>query len=187
MKKIINKILKILIHKAYPQFKRRKGYASYGLIFKRFFVMQKIVGFNREVPWPVHFTSVIKGWEMIEKGICSDPGDNNGIYINANGGLKLGNNVNIGSSSSLTTVNHDKYDHRKQGRKKGIVIGNNVWIGVNCSIVAGITIGDNVTIGAGCTIRQDIPSNTVVVGKSDSLELIPKREYEWDCTKEELM
>ena len=149
--------------------------------------MQKILGFNRNVPWPVHFTSVVFGWEKIEKGICCDPGDNNGIYINAHGGLKLGNNVNIGSNSSILTRNHYKYDHRKEGFKRGIIIGNNVWIGANCVITAGVTIGDNVTIGAGCVIRQDIPSNVTVITKRDNLDFIPKRAYEWDCTQEELM
>lgn len=188
MKNLINLISKIIIHWAYPQFKRQKGYQTYWAIFKRYFFLQKIIGFNRNVPWPVHFTTLIYGWECIEKGICCDPGDNPGLYINATGGLKLGNNVNIGANTSITTTNHYKYDHRKQGYKKGITIGNNVWIGANCSLVAGITIGDNVTIGAGCSIRQDIPSNVVVVEKSDSLELIPKKKnYEWDCTLDELM
>ncbi|KAA6301421.1 MAG: hypothetical protein EZS26_002408 [Candidatus Ordinivivax streblomastigis] len=113
MKKIINAILKPIIHWAYPQFKRRKGYASYITVFKRYFILQKIIGFNRPIPWPVHFTTTIYCWEKIEKGICCDPGDNLGIYINASGGLKLGNNVNIGANSSLTTTNHYKYDHRK--------------------------------------------------------------------------
>jgi acetyltransferase-like isoleucine patch superfamily enzyme len=187
MKKIINIILKIIIHRAYPQFKRRKGYCTYGHIFKDYFILQKIVGFNRRIPWPVHFTTTIKGWEHIEKGICCDPGDNNGIYINAYGGLKLGNNVTIGSNSAIMTTNHHKYDHRKLGFKKGIVIGNNVWIGVNCCITAGVTIGDNVTIGAGCVIRQDIPSNVTVIMKNDNLDFLPKRAYEWDCTQEKLM
>ena len=187
MKKIINSILKLIIHWAYPQFKRQKGYASYGHIFKRYFFMQKVIGLNRSVPWPVHFTSTIYSWDRIEKGICCDPGDNPGIYINASGGLKLGNNVAIAANTTITTTNHFKYDHRKSSSKR-VVIGNNVWIGANCSIVAGVTIGDNVIVGAGCTIRQDIPSNVVVVGKPDCLEFIPKkREYEWDCTKEELM
>jgi len=187
IKKIIDYLLKKLIHRAYPQFKRQVGYTSYTTVFKRYFVMQKIIGINRKVPWPVHFTSVIRDWEKIEKGICCDPGDNNGIYINAYGGLKLGNNVNIGSNSSIMTSNHYKYDHRKRGFKQGITIGNNVWIGANCVITAGVTIGDNVTIGAGCVIRQDIPSNVTVITKSDNLDLIPKRAYEWDCTQEELM
>ncbi len=187
-KKIIDFFLKRLIRIAYPQFKRRVGYASYLHIFRHYFVMQKIFGFNRKVPWPVHFTSRIIGWQYIEKGICSDPGDNLGIYINATGGLKLGNNVNIGANTSITTTNHYKYDHRKLGYKKGIIIGSNVWIGANCSITAGVTIGDNVTIGAGCAVREDVPSDMVVISKSECLELIPKKKpYEWDCTQGELM
>jgi acetyltransferase-like isoleucine patch superfamily enzyme len=95
--------------------------------------------------------------------------------------------VNLGPNISITTTNHNKYDDRKLGLKKGVIIGSNVWIGANCAITAGVSIGDNLTIGAGCVIRQDIPSNVVVLGKSDNLEFIPKREYEWNCTKEELM
>ncbi len=188
IKKLLNVLIKKLMLRAYPQFKRQVGYASHGFIFKRYYIMQKILGFNKNVPWPVHFTSMIIGWEKIEKGICCDPGDNIGIYINASGGLKLGNNVNIGQNTTITTTNHNKYDHRKLGYKTGIIIGNNVWIGANCSITAGVTIGDNVVIGAGCTIRENVPSNTVVISKSECLEYIPKKKsYEWDCTKDELM
>ena len=50
------------------------------------------------IPCPVDFISKVVGWESIQKGICSDPGDNPGIYINAGGGLTLGNNVNIGQN-----------------------------------------------------------------------------------------
>jgi len=188
MKKIINAILKPVIHLVYPQFKRQKGYGSYGWIFKEFFIMQKIIGFNRRIPWPVHFTTVIRSWEKIEKGICCDPGDNRGIYINASGGLKFGNDVEIGPNTTIVTVNHYKYDYRKNGFKMGITIGNHVWIGSNCVITAGVNIGDNVVIGAGSVIRQDVPSNTIVMGKADNLEFVAKKKpYEWDCTKEELM
>ena len=186
--KLFTPFLRWLIHKAYPQFKRQEGYMTYWDVFRRYYVMQKIVGFNRHVPWPVHFTSLVVGWDKIEKGICCDPGDNLSLYINASGGLKLGNNVGISHHVVLATINHYKYDHRKAGFKKGIVIGNNVWIGSNCTILPGVTIGDNVTIGAGCTIREDIPSNMVVVTNSNILEFIPKtKEYEWDCTQERVM
>jgi len=188
MKWLINSIVKPIIRLAYPQFKRQIGYASYWSIFRDFFILQKIVGFNRRVPWPVHFTSVIRDWQKIEKGICCDPGDNRGIYINAGGGLKFGNDVEIGPNVVIATLNHSKYDNRKTGLKKGIIIGNNVWIGANCVITAGVTIGNNVVIGAGCVIRQDIPSNTIVIGKADNLDFIPKTKvYEWDCTTDKLM
>ena len=144
MKKLLKSILiffddtlfRILVKYIYPKYQRpRQGYAYNYDILRRYFFMQKIMGFNRRVPWPVDFRSKILGVEHIEKGIMCDPGDNIGIYINAYGGLTLGNNVNIGQNTIITTTNHDIYDHRKISDKKGVTIGDNVWIGANCCIV----------------------------------------------------
>lgn len=44
------------------------------------------------------------------------------------------------------------------------VIGNNVSLGANVTIIGGIRIGDNVTIGAGSVVVKDVPDNAVVVG-----------------------
>jgi acetyltransferase-like isoleucine patch superfamily enzyme len=160
-----------------------KGYQ----VLMQYFWAQKIFRINGSVPWPVDFRSKIVDWPNIDKGICCDPGDNPGIYINASGGLKLGNNVNIGQNTILTTTNHYKDDHRKKSHTQGITIGDNVWIGANVSIVAGTTIGDNVTIGAGCFVQGDIPSNSTVILSQATLEIIPKtKPYEWDCTQDEL-
>ena len=196
MKKFIKSILIIfddsvfrwIVKWIYPKYQRpRKGYSYNFIILKKYFFMQKIMGFNRNVPWPVDFRSKILGFKNIKKGIMCDPGDNIGIYINAYGGLKLGNNVNIGQNTIITTTNHNIYDHRKIGQKKGITIGDNVWIGANCSIVAGVKIGNNVTIGAGCTIRKNIPTNSLVIQKNNSIEINEKKSYKWDCLKEELL
>lgn len=45
-----------------------------------------------------------------------------------------------------------------------VKIGNNVFIGMNSTILKGITIGNNVVIGANSLINKDIPDNSVVVG-----------------------
>ncbi len=181
-------IFRIIVKWVYPKYTRqRTGYIYNFQILQKYFFMQKIIGFNRNVPWPVDFRSKILGHEYIKKGIMCDPGDNIGIYINAYGGLILGNNVNIGQNTVITTTNHDIYDHRKISTKKmGVMIGNNVWIGANCSIVAGVKIGNNVTIGAGCVIRKNIPSNTIVIHRDNQLTLIKKKKYNWDCTQEVL-
>ena len=181
-------VFRLLVKISYPQYKRpRKGYVYHFDVIRRYFFMQKIIGFNRHVPWPVDFRSKILGTEHIQKGIMCDPGDNIGIYINAYGGLKLGNNVNIGQNTTITTTNHNIYDHRKTGEKKGITIGDNVWIGANCCIVAGVTIGSNVTIGAGCTIRKNIPSNSLVIQSENSIIINKKKPYNWNCLNEELL
>ena len=183
-------ILRSIVKFTYPAYKRQRfGYLKNYQLLSKFFFFQKIIGFNRSVPWPVDRKSTIIGWQFIKKGICCDPGDNPGIFINATGGLKLGNNVNIGPNTVIVTSNHNKYDHRKVTDVKGVVIGNNVWIGGNCTIVAGVTIGDEVTIGAGCVITKDIPPKcTVLINNEVSLIIKPKSmDYQWDCTKEELL
>ena len=197
MKKLLKSILllfddsifRYLVKFLYPKYQRpRKGYQYNFQILKRYFFFQKILRINGNVPWPVDFRSEVHGVEFIEKGICCDPGDNLGISIFAEGGLKLGNNVNIGQNTCINTTNHYKYDHRKMSYTKGVEIGDNVWIGSNCSIVAGTKIGNNVTIGAGCVIKGEIPDNCTVVQSSSQLEIIPKtKPYEWDCTKEDLI
>ncbi|MGQ1946672.1 acyltransferase [Geofilum sp. OHC36d9] len=177
-----------LVKFIYPKYQRpRKGYMRHYKVLWQYFFMQKIMGFNRPVPWPVDFRSKIKGWQFIEKGIMCDPGDNPGLYINAYGGLKMGDNVSIGANTIIVTTNHNKYDHRKQSLKKGITIGNNVWIGANCVILAGTIIGNEVTIGAGCVISGKIPSKSTVVRGNNHIQIIPKeKDYEWDIYQETL-
>jgi len=180
-------IFKWIVKWLYPQYRRRKGYQKNINILLRYAIPQKIFRINGSVPWPVDFRSKISGWQYIEKGICCDPGDNPGLYINASGGLKLGNNVAIAANTTITTTNHDMYDHRKISKVKGVEIGDNVWIGANCSIVAGVKIGNNVTIGAGCVIRKSIPDNSIVVMDEKGLRIIKKKPYRWNVLEEELI
>ncbi|MBI1307625.1 MAG: acyltransferase [Bacteroidetes bacterium] len=156
----------------------------YHEVFRRYFFFQKILRINGSVPWPVDFRSKVISWELIEKGTCTEPGDNPGNYINASGGLKIGHNVLLGPNVIIATTNHYKYDHRKTSHTKGVEIGDNVWIGANCCIVAGTKIGSNVTIGASCYISGEIPSNCTVSQDSSLLKIIPKtRDFEVDVTK----
>jgi len=177
-----------IVRIVYPQYKRPvTGYMKHYKMLYKYFFMQKVLGFNRHVPWPVDFRSTILGWEYIKKGIIADPGDNLGTYINAYGGLEIGDNVGFGPNLTIVTTNHYKYDQRKISYTKGVKIGSNVWIGANCVILAGTEIGDEVTIGAGCVISGNIPSKCTVTRGDNSLKIIPKtKDYEWDIYKETL-
>lgn len=44
------------------------------------------------------------------------------------------------------------------------VIGNNVSVGANATVIGGVKIGDNVTIAAGAVVVKDVPDNCVVAG-----------------------
>lgn len=45
-----------------------------------------------------------------------------------------------------------------------VIIGNNVWIGGNVTILPGVIIGDNSVIGAGAVVTKDVSANCVVAG-----------------------
>lgn len=45
-----------------------------------------------------------------------------------------------------------------------VIIGNNVWMGMNSTILKGVKIGDNVIIAAGAVVTKSIPSGCVVAG-----------------------
>ena len=45
-----------------------------------------------------------------------------------------------------------------------VVIGNNVFVGMNTTILKGVHIGNNVVIGANSLVNKDIPDNCVAAG-----------------------
>ncbi len=45
-----------------------------------------------------------------------------------------------------------------------ITVGNNVYFGVNTTILPGVNIGNRVIIGAGSIVTKDIPDNSVAAG-----------------------
>ncbi len=154
-----------IINWAYPQYYRPKyGYTKYNKMFFQFVIPQKILGINRSVPWPVHFTSKVRGAERIQKGIICDPGDNIGVYIQAMNGIIMGSNVGISPGCKIVSANHNNDDHWKHDDAPPIRIGNHVFIYANSVVLPGVQIGDNVVIGAGSVVNKDIPSNSIAVG-----------------------
>lgn len=81
--------------------------------------------------------------------------------------VTFGNNVFLGPNCGFYTAEHpiDPIERNKLLEyAKPIIVGDNVWIGGNVTVIAGVTIGDNVTIGAGSVVVKDIPSNSIAVG-----------------------
>lgn len=64
------------------------------------------------------------------------------------------------SCRHLTTLGN-KSDGDNENRP---IIGDNVTLGVNVTIIGGVRIGNNVTIGAGSVVVKDVPDNCVAAG-----------------------
>lgn len=59
-------------------------------------------------------------------------------------------------------VSHIKEELRPE--KSNIIIGNDVWIGMNATILPGVKIGNGVSILAGAIVSDDIPDYAIVGG-----------------------
>lgn len=100
-------------------------------------------------------------------------GSNSGInaysVVYGAGGVTIGDNTHIACHTVIVANNHNFDDltkniHEQGITTKGIVIGNDVWIGAGARILAGVHIGDHAVIGAGSVVTKDIPANAVAVG-----------------------
>ena len=45
-----------------------------------------------------------------------------------------------------------------------IVVGRNVWIGSNVTVLPGVTIGDDAVVAAASVVTEDVQEKFVVVG-----------------------
>lgn len=93
----------------------------------------------------------------------------NNAYFHAYGGLVIGNNVQISRNVVIYTANHNfhsneflPYDNTEIPGK--VVIRDNVWIGMNVSVLPNVEIGQNAIVGMGAVISKSVPENAIVVG-----------------------
>lgn len=90
---------------------------------------------------------------------------NTGCTFQDRGGITLGDGTQIGQNVVLCTLNHGiGANDRHITYPFPIVIGKNVWIGANSTILPGVTIGENAIVAAGAVVSKDVPANAVVAG-----------------------
>ena len=76
-----------------------------------------------------------------------------------------------------------------------IIIGNDVWIGQNVTVMPGVHIGDGAIIGTNSVVAKDIPPYSIAVGNpcrivrkrfdDELIELLLKLRW-WDKSIEEI-
>jgi acetyltransferase-like isoleucine patch superfamily enzyme len=100
-------------------------------------------------------------------------GDNVGIsqncFIQVRGKVEIGNNVIFGPNSSIFSENHifsnpDIPVNIQGESRKGVKIGDGVWIGAKSVILDGVSIGKNSIIAAGSVVNKNVPAFSIVGG-----------------------
>ncbi|APX32139.1 acetyltransferase [Brachybacterium sp. P6-10-X1] len=90
---------------------------------------------------------------------------NAGCRFQDQGGIEIGDDCLIGHNTLIATLDHDLAPSRRGDMHPGrVVIGRNVWIGANATILPGVTIGDDAVVAAASVVTKDVPARTLVVG-----------------------
>lgn len=111
-----------------------------------------------------HLSKYGKGLKM---GNNSAVGDY--TQFGAAGGIEIGNDVIMGSYISFHSENHNFSDTskliREQGvTSKGIIIGNNIWVGAKVTFLDGCVVGNNTVVAAGAVVNGNYPDNSIIGG-----------------------
>lgn len=102
----------------------------------------------------------IRGMEYLEIG--DDVNLNDNCYVNALGGMRIGNGCRIAMNTVLLTETHN-FERRdvpiftQKWSYAPLEICDDVWVGANVVITMGHKIGKGSIIAAGAVVTQDIP------------------------------
>ncbi len=90
------------------------------------------------------------------------------VFSVVRGTITLGDGVRIGAHTSLLGFNHsmdpDLPVFRQPIVERGIVIGDDVWVGSNAVILDGVTVGSHAVIAAGAVVTRDVAEWAIVGG-----------------------
>ena len=110
---------------------------------------------------------------IANKGTGIKIGNNSAVgaqsFLGGQGGITIGNDVIMGPQVKIFSENHN-YEQtqtviRKQGEfRKGVVIGDDCWIGAGTIILDGVHISNGCVIAAGSVVTKSVTGNSVVAG-----------------------
>lgn len=85
------------------------------------------------------------------------------------GPVHIGSHVHLAQNITVSGLNHSyedisRYIHQQPVSTALIIIEDDVWIGSNCTIVAGVTIHNHTVIAAGSIVTKSVPPYSVVAG-----------------------
>lgn len=90
-------------------------------------------------------------------------------FIQVRGTVVIGNDVMFGPGVSIFSEDHgfadaDQLMLDQEVSRKGVIIGNNVWLGTRAIILDGVTIGDGSIVAAGSIVKNSVPPYSIVAG-----------------------
>ncbi|MBE2182157.1 MAG: acyltransferase [Anaerolineae bacterium] len=121
-------------------------------------------------PLGVNHRSILATWSANARIMLGDDVGMTGTVLVAQTTIQVGNRVFIGANSNIVDTDFHPLAAEKRsqspsdGDSRPILIGDDVFIGMNTLILKGSTIGAGSIIGAGSVVSGDIPAGVIAAG-----------------------
>lgn len=132
------------------------------------FLFQRVFLQDYDCKYSKHFSSRVISANKLYIENNSKPtlkclSQSGGCYINASGGLYIGEGTIWAFNVAFVTLNHSSHDFNKAVCKGPINIGKNCWIGFGAVLLGGVKLGDNTIVGANAVVTKSFPCGNVVL------------------------
>jgi len=118
---------------------------------------EDVANFEKNVKYLFDFT----GDKLVIGKFCMIA---SGVTFIMNGANHLSKSVSAYPFAVFGNGWEDAMEGKSYPMKGDTVIGNDVWIGYNATILAGVTIGDGAIIATNATVTKDVEPYTIVGG-----------------------
>lgn len=91
-----------------------------------------------------------------------------GTIIHSSKGVIIGSNTQIAAQCYIIDTNHGtaygELMQKQPLQSESIEIGEDVWIGAQCTVLKGVKIGSHAVIAANSVVNKDVPPYAIVAG-----------------------
>src|SRR5258706_10341335 len=105
-----------------------------------------------------------------------------GTIIGCASRISIGDRVMCGANVTITDTDWHAIDWRdrlagRPGEAAPIVIGDDVWLGMNVTVLNGVEIGSRTVVGAGSIVTRSLPAQVIAAGQP-AVVIRKLRDYE---------
>ena len=116
------------------------------------------------------FGDAQNGFGRIAVGAATWIGEYNNLRSSGEAAIQIGRGCLISQFCTLVGSNHaiaKGRPIREQGPatdRRGVVLGDDVWLGAGVTVLPGVTVGQGAVIGAGAVVTRDVPPYEIWTG-----------------------
>jgi acetyltransferase-like isoleucine patch superfamily enzyme len=121
-------------------------------------------------PLGVVHRSILATWSADAEIRLGENINMTGTTICASQSVRIGNHIRLGANSSIIDTNFHPVDPvrrrnlPREGDAEGVVIEDDVFVGMNVLILKGTTLRRGTVVGAGSVVSGDFPPDVVIGG-----------------------